>query len=203
MTTIPDRDVLTPLLTPDTPALARLQARLTDIADRDGMVDVAYRVVDSPVGTLLVAATDRGIVRVAFAVEGHDQVLATLAERVSPRVLRAPGRLDAAAYQLDDYFAGRLHAFDLPLDFQLAQGFRRMVLEHLREISYGHTASYGTVARASGRSGASRAVGTACARNPLPIVVPCHRVVRSDGSIGQYAGGVEAKRTLLDLESAA
>ena len=121
---------------------------------------------------------------------------------VSPRVLRAPGRLDAVARQLDEYFAGRRRTFDVPLDFRLARGFRRAVLAHLPEIGYGRTESYAQVAAAAGSPKAVRAVGTACAKNPLPVVVPCHRVVRSDGSYGGYAGGEEAKRTLLTIEAA-
>jgi methylated-DNA-[protein]-cysteine S-methyltransferase len=130
-------------------------------------------------------------------------VLASIAEQISPRILRAPARLDNTARQLDDYFAGRRHAFDIPLDLRLAHGFRRIVLDHLREIAYGTTVSYSFVATASGSPKAVRAVGSACARNPLPVVVPCHRVVRSDGTIGAYAGGPEAKLALLVLEGAA
>jgi methylated-DNA-[protein]-cysteine S-methyltransferase len=130
-------------------------------------------------------------------------VLETLARAVSPRLLLAPGRLDGAAREIDEYFAKRRSAFDVPLDLRLAHGFRRTVLSHLPEIGYGKTASYAAVARASGNAKAVRAVGSACATNPLPVVVPCHRVVRSDGSIGEYVGGVEAKRALLALEAAA
>ena len=167
------------------------------------MLDVAYRAIDSPVGPLLLAATEQGLIRVAFAREGHDAVLQTLADQVSPRILSAPGRLDAAARELDEYFAGRRHTFDLPLDWRLSAGFRRTVLSHLPEIGYGHTATYSAVARLAGSPKAVRAVGTACATNPLPLVVPCHRVVRSDGSMGGYRGGPDAKRTLLTLEEAA
>ena len=167
-----------------------------------GLLDVAYRTVDSPLGPLLLAATVDGVVRVAFAAEDHDEVLARLAADVSPRILRYPARLDDAARQLDEYFAGRRRGFDVPVDLRLAHGFRRDVLAHLREIPFGATESYATVARAAGSPKAVRAVGTACATNPIPLVVPCHRVVRSDGTIGQYRGGVEAKRTLLALESA-
>jgi methylated-DNA-[protein]-cysteine S-methyltransferase len=117
-------------------------------------------------------------------------------------VLRAPSRLDPAARQLDEYFSGRRHSFDLPLDLQLAHGFRRMVLDRLADLDYGSTASYAAVAAALGNPKAVRAVGTACATNPVPVVVPCHRVVRSDGSTGGYVGGVEAKRALLSLETA-
>ena len=141
--------------------------------------------------------------RLAFAREDHDAVLARLADSVSPRVLRAPARLDAAARELDEYFAGRRRQFSLPLDFQLSRGFRLAVLTHLREIAYGTTESYAVVAAAAGSPAAVRAVGTACATNPLPVLVPCHRVVRSDGSIGQYVGGPGAKQALLALEAAA
>jgi len=117
-------------------------------------------------------------------------------------VLRAPARLDAAARELDEYFAGRRSRFDLPLDFRLSRGFRRAVLSHLNEIGYGTTASYAAVAAAAGNPKAVRAAATACATNPLPLVVPCHRVVRSDGTIGGYAGGVDVKKALLALEAA-
>ena len=187
---------------PDAATLDRLHARLVDAAAADDTLDIAYRTVDTPLGPLLLAATPAGLLRVAYESEGHDTVLASLAERVSPRVLRAPGRLDDVAREIGDYFAGRRPTFDLPLDLQLARGFRRDVLTHLRDIAYGTTASYSAVAAAAGRPTAVRAVGTACAVNPLPIVIPCHRVVRSDGSIGAYLGGVAAKQALLSLESA-
>lgn len=186
---------------PDPITMDRLHARLVAAAADADSLDIAYRTVDSPIGSLLLAATPVGLVRVAFALEDHDRVLAKLSDSVSPRILHAPGRLDTAAHEIDEYFAGRRHGFDLPLDMQLAHGFRRDVLEHLREIAYGARESYANVATASGSPRAVRAVGSACARNPLPVVIPCHRVVRSDGSIGQYAGGVEAKQTLLTLEA--
>jgi methylated-DNA-[protein]-cysteine S-methyltransferase len=183
--------------------LADLRARLADTAFSEGLLDVAYRTLDTPVGPLLLAATPRGLVRVAYAREDHDAVLARLAGQLSPRVLFAPARLDQAARELDEYFAGRRRQFGLALDFALSRGFRLAVLAHLRDIAYGSTESYAQVAAAAGSPAAVRAAGSACATNPLPVVVPCHRVVRSDGSIGQYAGGVEAKRTLLHLEAAA
>ncbi|MGK3207219.1 methylated-DNA--[protein]-cysteine S-methyltransferase [Amycolatopsis sp. MEPSY49] len=179
-----------------------MHERLTTEAEREGLLDVAYDTVDSPVGPLLLAATEEGLVKVAFDRQDHDAVLAALAEAISPRILRAPARLAAVARQLEEYFTGRRRTFDVPLDFRLARGFRLSVLEHLPEIDYGHTESYAQVAAAAGSPRAVRAVGTACALNPLPVVVPCHRVVRSDGSYGQYAGGEEAKRTLLTLEAA-
>jgi methylated-DNA-[protein]-cysteine S-methyltransferase len=187
----------------DDAANARLQARLAAAAERDGLLDVAYREVATPVGSLLLAATDQGLIRVAYEVQDFDHVLALLADAVSPRVLRAPARLDPVARQLDEYFGGQRRRFDVPLDFRLAHGFRRSVLAHLPDIGYGHTESYAQVATAAGSPHAVRAVGTACALNPLPVVVPCHRVIRSDGSLGQYAGGTAAKEALLQLEGAA
>jgi methylated-DNA-[protein]-cysteine S-methyltransferase len=183
--------------------LASLHERLEREAADRGLVDVAYRVVDSPVGRLLVAATEHGIVRVAFESEGFDTVLETLADRVSPRVLEAPGRLDRAAAELEEYFARRRTSFDLPLDFALSRGFRGEVQRLLPSIAYGHTTSYARLADAAGRPRAFRAVGTACATNPLPVVVPCHRVLRGDGSLGGYVGGLDVKRALLSLEAAA
>lgn len=184
--------------------IARLRARLAAAADRDAVLDIAYRTVDSPVGTLLIAATPAGLVRVAFGNESHDGVLQSLSERISPRLLHAPARLDTVARQLDEYFAGRRHSFEVPLDWQLSKGFRRTVLEHLvADIGYGTTASYGTLARLSGSPNAVRAVGTTCATNPIPVVVPCHRVIRSDGTMGNYRGGPAAKRALLALEGVA
>jgi methylated-DNA-[protein]-cysteine S-methyltransferase len=188
---------------PDAPEPVRgLRDRLATRAERAGLLDVAYRVVTSPLGDLLLAASESGLLRVAFCAEDFDAVLQSLSDRVSPRVLEAPARLDTAAREIDEYFAGRRRAFDLPLDRRLSTGFRGTVLRQLSEIEYGATATYGAIARRAGNPKAVRAVGTACATNPLPLVVPCHRVVRSDGTIGGYLGGVEAKRMLLALEAA-
>ena len=187
----------------DGETLAGLRRRLGLAAEAEGLLDVAYTTIDSPVGSLLLAATPRGLVRVAYAMEDHDRVLSALSQRISPRVLRAPGRLDAAARELGEYFGGRRRVFDLPLDFQLATGFRRAVLGKLPTIGYGQTASYAQVAAAAGHPRAFRAAGTACALNPLPVVVPCHRVVKSDGTPGRYRGGPAAKQLLLNLEAAA
>ena len=184
----------------DRATLDRLHDRLVDAATTEGVLDVAYRTVDSPLGPLLLAATDAGVVRLAYEREDHDQVLQSLARKVSPRVLRAPGRLDEVARQLDGYFTGSRRAFDLPLDLRLSAGFRRQVLNHLRTIGYGHTESYAAVARAIGHAAAVRAVGSACATNPVPLLVPCHRVLRSDGSLGGYVGGLRVKQALLALE---
>lgn len=182
--------------------LADLHQRLAAVAQREGVLDIAYRVIDSPVGPLLLAATEHGLLRVAYAREDHDAVLAQLAEKISPRILYAPDRLDPVARELDEYFARTRRSFDLRLDWRLAGGFRSTVLHHLPDIGYGQTASYATVAALAGSPKAVRAVGTACAKNPLPVVVPCHRVVRSDGAMGGYLGGPDAKRLLLDLEAA-
>jgi methylated-DNA-[protein]-cysteine S-methyltransferase len=186
----------------DDGTLARLHQRLERDAAADDLLDVAYRTIDSPVGTLLLAATTVGLVRVAYDIEDHDSVLTALAGSVSPRVLRAPARLDTAARQLDEYFGKRRTAFEVPVDLRLTEGFRRSVIEHLRGIGYGSRESYAAVAAAVGNPRAVRAVGTACAHNPLPVVIPCHRVVRSDGSTGQYVGGPTAKSALLALEAA-
>ena len=191
-------------ITMPTPAhLDGLRSRLIAEADDDGLLDIAYRTVDSPFGPLLVAATAQGVVRVAFEREGHDSVLHDLAGAVSPRILRSGRRTDDAARQLDEYFAGRRRRFDIDVDLQLVHGFRREVIAHLADIGYGSTASYAAVARAVGNPAAVRAVGSACAHNPVPLVLPCHRVVRSDGSLGQYLGGAETKAALLAMEAAA
>lgn len=186
----------------DTATLAALHARLVAAAAEQDLLDLAYRTVDSPIGALLVAATPRGVVRVAFELEGHDDVLTALSTTVSPRVLHAPQRLDAAARELDEYFTGRRTAFDLPVDLRLAQGFRLRVIEWLRTIPFGGRASYAAVAVGVDNPKAVRAVGTACATNPVPVIIPCHRVVRSDGSTGAYRGGPEAKAELLAQEAA-
>jgi methylated-DNA-[protein]-cysteine S-methyltransferase len=182
--------------------LERLHGRLEQMAQDSDVLDIAYRTIDTPVGELLLAATPMGLVRVAYASQDFDAVLGDLAIRISPRILRSGQRLDATAREIDEYFAGTRTMFDLPLDLSLTDGFRRQVIEHLREIGYGQRQSYATVAAAVGNPRAVRAVGSACGHNPLPVVIPCHRVVRADGSIGQYVGGVAAKTTLLSLEAA-
>jgi methylated-DNA-[protein]-cysteine S-methyltransferase len=199
-----DDGVLQVLSAPvDAETLRRLHNELELAAERAGLLDIAYRIIDSPVGQLLLAASERGLVRVAYASENHDHVLAVLADRLSPRILYSPGRLDAAARELDEYFARQRRYFDVPLDLSLSRGFRQLVQQRLPEIGYGQTRSYRDVAELVGNPKAVRAVGTACATNPLPVVVPCHRVLRTDGSLGGYIGGAEAKATLLNLEAAA
>jgi methylated-DNA-[protein]-cysteine S-methyltransferase len=184
----------------DGPTLQRLRDALAEKAAEAQLLDLAYRRIDSPIGSLLLVATERGLVRVAFASQDHDRVLDQLATAISRRVLEAPRRLDPAARELDEYFAGTRRDFDLPLDLTTTGEFRRAVQLLLPTIGYGRTVSYSELAALAGRPAAVRAVGTACATNPLPVVVPCHRVLRGDGSLGGYLGGLEAKRTLLDLE---
>jgi methylated-DNA-[protein]-cysteine S-methyltransferase len=193
--------MLAPISRDETQSVTRLHDQLVAAAEADGLLDVAYRTVDSPVGSLLLAATEQGLVRVAYEIENHDQVLQVLSERVSPRILQAPRRLDQVARQLAEYFAGERRDFVLPLDFRLAHGFRREVLARLLMIAYGSTESYSKVAAATGHPRAVRAVGSACATNPVPVIVPCHRVLRSDGTLGGYIGGLQTKAALLSLES--
>lgn len=183
--------------------LSDLKRKFAQTADERGILDVAYRIVDSPVGPLLLATTDRGLVRVAFENEDFDSVLDSLASKVSPRVMELPEKLDAVAFELEGYFAGTRRTFDLPLDHALSTGFRRTVQSLLPEIAFGETRTYKEVAELVGNPKAVRAVGTACATNPLPVVVPCHRVLRTDGGLGGYIGGLDAKTTLLNLERAA
>lgn len=182
----------------------RLRATLAERATDERLVDVSVERHDSPLGTLVLGATLAGLVRIGLPAEDEEQVLAELAARVSPRVLAAPrGSLHRARLQLDEYFAGRRRGFELPLDWCLTAGFRREVLRATARIPYGSTASYREVAARAGSPAAFRATGTALATNPLPIVVPCHRVLPSGGGIGQYRGGSEAKQRLLELEGAA
>lgn len=187
----------------DTDLLDRLRHRLAERADDARLLDLAYRTIDSPVGSLLLVASQRGLTRVAFQTEDHDQVLTTLAASVSPRLLEAPGRLEPVARELDEYFAGIRTDFDLSLDVTTTGQFRRAVQLLLPTIGYGRTVSYRELAHLAGRPSAVRAVATACATNPVPIVVPCHRVLRHDGGLGGYLGGLDAKRTLLALEAQA
>lgn len=193
------RDTLFGSLHPSADELAALAARLESAAAPD--TDVAYITMQSPIGELLLASTEVGLVRVAFQWADHDP-LQELADAISPRILRSPKRLRQVAQQLDAYFEGTRRHFDIAFDMRLSHGFRREVLQALQRIDYGATASYADVAFDTGRPRAVRAVGTACGMNPLPVVIPCHRVIRSDGSLGQYGGGTDVKRALLELEGA-
>jgi methylated-DNA-[protein]-cysteine S-methyltransferase len=179
-----------------------LSARLAERAGEEGLLDVAYASADTPVGTLIVAATPRGLVRVAFPGEGPDEILSELSHEVSPRVLESPARLDDVRRELDEYFERRRRRFDLPLDWRLSHGFRNRALKELGRIPYGRTITYSELAARAGNPRAQRAAGSACGSNPIPIVVPCHRVVRTGGAIGNYGGGPEVKEFLLGLEGA-
>ncbi len=177
---------------------------LTDLADNAGLLDVAYATVDSPVGKLLLATTGRGLVRLAYVdFEDEAKVLEELGRILSPRVLAAPRKLDEPRRELDEYFDGTRRRFELPLDWRLTHGFARRVLRATARIPYGSVSSYKQVAAAAGSPRGSRAAGNALGANPLPIVVPCHRVLHSGGGLGGYTGGVERKRLLLGVEGAA
>ena len=188
--------------------LDRAVQGLLERAERDGLIDVAYATVDSPVGELLVAKTDRGVVRLALPTErGHrmsrDSVLEDLAQSLSPRVLESPQRLDEERRELEDYFEGKRETFDVKIDWSLSSpGFRSRALHAVARIPFGRTRTYGEIAKAAGNERAFRAAGTACGHNPTPLFVPCHRVVQSGGGIGNYGGGPEMKRALLQLEGA-
>jgi methylated-DNA-[protein]-cysteine S-methyltransferase len=177
-------------------AIDRFRSR----AEEEGLLDVAYASADSPFGPLLLAQTPKGLIRVGLPNQDADRLLDDLAERVSPRVLEAPARLDAARRQLELYFEGRLADFELPLDWRLSSDFRRRALRAVARIPYGETRTYTQIARTAGNERAVRAAGTACGANPIPIVVPCHRVLRSGGALGGYGGGLPMKEALLRLE---
>ena len=190
--------------TTDPAALQRLRRALAEEAGRADLIDVAFERHDTPLGTIVVGATREGLVRIGLPSEDEDEVLQQLADRVSPRVLQASSEaLTQTRRQLDEYFGHGRRRFDIPLDWRLATGFRREVLRATEAIPYGETSSYRAVATRAGSPNAVRAAGTALATNPLPIVVPCHRVLRTGGGLGQYRGGPEAKAALLSLEGAA
>lgn len=169
-------------------------------AAREGLVDVAYDRVDSPLGTLLVAITDKGLVRLGFHAEAEDLVLEELARRVSPRIVREPSKVAPVARELDEYFEGRRTAFETPVDWSLVGPYARRVLRATAAIPFGQVSTYREVARKAGNPAASRAAGNALGSNPIPVVVPCHRVLRTNGSLGGYGGGLDKKELLLRLE---
>jgi methylated-DNA-[protein]-cysteine S-methyltransferase len=174
---------------------------LADRAAAEGLLDVAYATVDSPLGSLLVANTPRGLVRVAYTdFHSADDVLADIARRLSPRMLEAPARLDEERRELDEYFAGKRVGFDVPIDWSLTRGFTGDVLRQTARIPFGRTSTYAEVAGKAGSPRAVRAAGNALGANPMPIVVPCHRVLRTGGALGGYTGGTERKAFLLRLE---
>jgi methylated-DNA-[protein]-cysteine S-methyltransferase len=185
-------------------AWERMRRDLAGAAERSGLIDVAFERHDSPLGVIIVGATRDGLVRVGLPAQDEDAVLEQLAERISPRVLHASrDSLTQTRRELDEYFDGSRQIFGVPLDWRLSSGFRREVLRATAEIPYGSTASYRDVATRAGSPNAVRAAGTALATNPLPIVVPCHRVLRTGGGLGGYGGGPQAKAALLHLEGAA
>ncbi len=177
-------------------ATAGLLAR----ADSEGLVEVAYATMDSPFGELFIAATDQGVVKLGLPNRPIDTLPGELATLISPRVLEEPKRLDPARRQLEAYFEGKLDRFDVPVDWRLTRGFANKILHVVNSIPYGQTLSYGEVAQEAGNPRAFRAAGTACGVNPVPLIVPCHRVVQASGDPGNYGGGPEMKRELLKLE---
>lgn len=183
------------------PAPAEALERLVQRAADEGLVDVSYGEMDSPLGPLLLAVTDAGLVSLAY-IDYAPDTLAQLARRVSPRIVRRPARTDLVRHQLDEYFSRRRRDFDLPLDWSLIRGFGREVLRVTAAIPYGQVSTYRHVATAAGNPRASRAAGNALGNNPIPIVIPCHRVLRTGGGLGGYTSGIERKQLLLDLEDA-
>lgn len=183
-------------------AATAASARVAPGAAEEGLLEVSYAEVASPLGPLLVAATPRGLVRVAYPDEGTDAVLVELADRLSPRMLEAPGAVDEIRRELEEYFEGRRRRFEVPVDLELARGFSRRVLRAAARIPYGRVSTYRQVASRAGSPRGSRAAGNALGRNPVPVVVPCHRVVHSGGGLGGYTGGLDRKRFLLRLEGA-
>jgi methylated-DNA-[protein]-cysteine S-methyltransferase len=176
--------------------------RLLERARLEGLVDVTYAPVESPFGTLIAAATKRGLVRVAFPEEDLETLLEDLARRLSPRIVEAHAPLDGVRRELDEYFEGRRQSFEVAQDWALMGPFGRRVLSVTYEIPYGSVMSYGEVASDAGSPRGSRAAGNALGSNPIPIVVPCHRVLRTGGALGGYGGGLDRKRWLLELEGA-
>ena len=180
--------------------LDALRSRLARRAADEGLLDVAYGTHDSPLGTLTVMVTPRGLIRLSYPGEGIDDQLREVAERVSPRILEAPERTDEVRRQLDAYFDHRRRSFDVPIDWRLVRGFAADVLRATARIPFGSVSSYREVAAEAGSPNAYRAAGNALGSNPIPIVVPCHRVLHASGGLGGYTGGLERKRYLLELE---
>ena len=180
--------------------LAHLRGTLARRAADEGILDVAYGIYDSPLGPLTVMVTARGLVRLSYPGQQISAELDELAERVSPRILEAPERTDTVRRELDEYFAGDRRAFDVPIDWRLVGGFAGDVLRATAQIPFGSVSSYREVAAEAGSPNAYRAAGNALGSNPVPIVVPCHRVLHVGGGLGGYTGGLDRKRFLLRLE---
>ncbi|HEX2503394.1 MAG TPA: methylated-DNA--[protein]-cysteine S-methyltransferase [Miltoncostaeaceae bacterium] len=181
-------------------ASERAARRLAAAAERRGLLDVAYATVDSPLGPLLAAGTPRGLVMLAYDDATLEQRLERLSREVSPRILEAPARLDPVRRELEEYFEGRRRRFEVPVDWALTRGYAREVLRRTAEIPYGGASTYAEIAYLAGSPRGWRAAGNALGANPMPIVVPCHRVLASGGGIGGYTGGLHRKRFLLALE---
>mgnify|MGYP001381361750 CR=1 FL=1 len=199
----PEPTVAQELVAALSPTADELAVRSEELARRaadEGLLDIAWSLVSTGIGTLLLAATDQGLVRVTLPNEPVDPVLDHLAEQLGPRLMHTTARVDRAADELVSYLAGDRRSFDVPLDLALSHGYRRGVLAALCDVPYGATVSYAALAASTSSPRAVRAAASACATNPLPLFIPCHRVVRSDGSIGNYGGGPDLKRRLLDLE---
>lgn len=182
---------------------AALAARTADRAADEGIAPVAYARVDSPVGSLVAVATPRGLARIAYELDngGLDGILDDVALKLSPAIVEAPARLDPVRRELEEYFEGRRQDFDVDLDWALSTpGFRRRVLQECARIPFGATSTYKQMAAAAGSPRAFRAAGGALGSNPIPIVVPCHRVLATGGGLGGYTGGLERKRLLLSIE---
>ena len=186
-------------LPPD--ASSEAAGRLAARAYEEGLLDVAYTVEDSPVGPLLLASTGRGLVELGYEADKElDFMLERLATKISPRVLEAPARLDPVRRELEEYFEGKRLDFDIPLDWSLTKGFTRRVLRATAKVPYGEVSTYRQVAAKAGNERAVRAAGNALGANPIPIVVPCHRILRTGGALGGYGGGLPRKEFLLKLE---
>jgi len=182
---------------------ATLAARTAARAAEQGLADIAYATLDSPLGRLVTVATSRGLARIAYELPngGLDTILDQIAARLSPRIVEAPARLDDVRRELDEYFAGRRETFEVALDWVLVPGsFGRRVLEQTARIPFGATRSYREIAEQAGSPNAFRAAGNALGANPIPIIVPCHRVLASGGGLGGYTGGLDVKRSLLSIE---
>jgi methylated-DNA-[protein]-cysteine S-methyltransferase len=191
------------LSTPANEELAMQAAHnLSARATKEGLVDIVYATVDSPFGTLTAAATETGLVRLAFPEEPLDEVLDRLVRKLSPRILEAPARLDRVRRELDEYFSGSRRDFDVPLDRVLMSNFAKKVLAATSAIPYGSVSTYTEMATEAGSPRGSRAAGNALGSNPIPVIVPCHRVLRTGGNLGGYGGGLDRKRWLLEMEGA-
>jgi methylated-DNA-[protein]-cysteine S-methyltransferase len=183
------------------PSAVDFHSALSERAASEGLLDVAYATVEPPLGPLVAASTPRGLVRLAYTgAGGEDAVVEELAGKLSPRILEAPARVDEVRRELEEYFEGRRDQFDLPIDWSLSHGFTAKVLRQTARIEFGRTSTYAEVASRAGSPRAVRAAGNALGANPIPVVVPCHRVLRSGGALGGYTGGVERKEFLLRLE---